>query len=211
MLDDARFLQAVQIIWDFLSPTAEPEQADAIFVFGGIDLKVPEKASALWHGGYCERVVITGGAGVFTHTRFSKPEAVEFRDVMLASGVPASAITIEVEASNSGQNVEFGMRLLGPSADISRLLIVAKPFIVRRAIATFAKQFPHIEILPCPPTGSMASFVDRTERDFCLRLVAEIERIDSYAGLGFITPVVIPENVREAVGAVRAELTTADE
>jgi uncharacterized SAM-binding protein YcdF (DUF218 family) len=196
--------ETIELVWAFLAPAVDPQPADAIFVFGGVDLLVPARASELWNAGYAKTISVSGGAGALTHKHFSELEAVVFRDVMIERGVNPADIVLETRASNSGQNVEFGMAALRDAGFVpQKLLLVAKPFIMRRCIATFGSQYPETTVFPCPPLGGPRGFIDRSESEFVQRLVAEVDRLDSYSDLGYIVPVDVPSDVRGAVELLR--------
>ncbi len=197
----------VSTLWSFLAPHQDPEQVDAIFVFGGVNLSVPEFAATLYQGHYAPIVLVSGGSGSRTHLHFDDPEADVFVQVLKDGGVPDEDIVIEPKASNTGENVQLGMaKLLERIPHVSSLLLVATPFIMRRCLATFEMQYPHIQTVPCPPLGSFEQFVDRPFPEFVQRLVAEVERLDAYARSGYIAPVEIPPAARDACTRLRAEL-----
>jgi uncharacterized SAM-binding protein YcdF (DUF218 family) len=84
-----------------------------------------------------------------------------------------------------------------------RLLLVAKPFLMRRCLATFSRQFPEVQTFACPPEGTFETFIDRPVREFVERLAAEVDRLKRYCAQGFISPVAIPVEVEAAVQLVR--------
>lgn len=187
------------ILWRFLAPHQSPAPADAIFVFGGVNLRVPERAAELFQSDYASTVLVSGGAGVRTHLHFDQPEADVFVQVLKERGVPSDAIVFETAATNTGENVQLGMAKLLPRVhEISSLVLVSTPFIMRRCIATFERQYPQIDVFPCPPIGSYQEFVDRPYPEFIDRLVAEVDRLDAYSEAGFIAPVDVPSTVRDA-------------
>lgn len=186
-------------LWNFLAPHQLPETVDAIFVFGGVNLRVPSQAAELYKAQYSSTLLVSGGAGSRTHLHFDIPEAEAFVRVLNQAGVPSNDIIVETKASNTGQNVEFGMsKLLARFPDISSLLLVATPFIMRRCIATFKQQYPQVRVIPCPPVGGYQDFVDRPISEFINRLVGEVDRLDMYSESGFIVPVSVPPAVRQA-------------
>jgi len=192
-------------LWEFLAPIHPPEKADAIFVFGGINLKVPNHAADLFLDHYASTVLVTGGTGSRTHLHFDGPEADVFVEVLEGRGVPRESLILEPTASNTGENVEFGMAKLLESHNASTALLVAAPFIMRRCLATFELQYPHVRVIPCPPEGPFEEFVDRPYNEFLQRLVAELDRIDAYMEQGFIASVDVPADVRSAAESLRRQ------
>jgi hypothetical protein len=86
---------------------------------------------------------------------------------------------------------------------------VGKNFLMRRSIATFAKQFQSIHVLACPPCGGISQALDRSTEAFAVRLVAEVERLDRYSRKGDISRLQIPESIRAAVTRIRKKFDIA--
>lgn len=192
-------------LWDFLAVSHAPKTADVIFVFGSGDLAVPDRAAELYHAGYAPRLLVSGRAGRRTRGVFTKPEALVFKDRLVAAGVPASAVLAEPSAGNTLENVRFGMTLMQQAGwRVSRALLVAKGFAMRRCLATFQRQFASVEIRGCPPTGGLDAALDRPAPELAVRLAAEIARLDRYAARDEISVQAVPSRVRRAAQAVRA-------
>lgn len=197
------YQENLKTLWDFLCPSALPSRVDVIFVFGGLDLLVPRRAAELFNQGYASQILVTGHSGAFSKGVFRETEARIFADEMMRQGVPSDRIILEEEAENTGENVELGMKtLLTANISPSSVIVVAKPFITRRALATFEIQHPNIKTIPCPPEGDMTEFIDRSEEEFAKRLLGEIKRLEKYAEAGFITKVEVPPRVLEAYTAL---------
>ena len=197
----------INILWNFLSIIEKPSASDAIFVFGGVSSSIPEKTAQLYKEGVAKVILVTGGTGGRTHLYFKETEALKIRESLIKSGVPDSAIISEQLASNTGENVSFGMkRLLEHTKNPSALTLVSAPFSMRRCVATFNKQFPEISVTPCPPQISASDYSDREPNEFALRLVGEIERLKNYAELGYITKTNIPEEVELATQRISNSL-----
>jgi len=140
-----------------------------------------------------------GPPNVTTSKVLDKPEALVFKDELVTLGVPNSAITTEVRAGNTLENVQFGMSALRSVGQTPHsVLLVAKGFAMRRCVATFARQYPEVHVLSCPPLGSLATQRDRPLAMFVVRLLSELRRLDEYGAAGDIEPQVIPASVREA-------------
>lgn len=144
------------LIWAIASPlrlSQAPVPADAIVVFAG---GVGESGQA--GGGYQERVrqavdlyrsglaptIVYSSGFVFA---FQEPEVM--KTLSISSGVPASAILLETRAANTHENVVF-------SSDIARargwhrVLLVSSPYNMRRALLTWRKAAPDIDVVPTP-------------------------------------------------------------
>ena len=154
---------ALQVLWDYLLVARPPAPADVIFVFGSQDLAMPDRAAELYRGGHAPAILATGGFGRMTRGVFDQPEALVFRDRLLAAGVPETAIVTETEAGNTLENVRLGLAALRRAGRPTRsALLVAKGFVTRRAVATFAAQAPDVRVRACPPTTRLAEAMDRS-------------------------------------------------
>jgi len=197
----------LQLLIDYLCVQDAPEPADAIFIFGSILLPaVWERAAGLYHQGMAPLILTTGYAGPNARARGIASEGQYLADRLMELGVPSSAIIVEDKSSNTLENVLFGMNVLqGWGITVKKLLIVAKPLHMRRCAATFAKQFPDIRALSCPPSLTLEKMIDRpTLNDFAQRVASEIEKLGRYAGPnGSIQASDIPQTVKQAAADVR--------
>jgi len=199
-LGDSSYENILSPIWDYLVVKDKPQVSDAIFVFGGLDLKVPQKAAKLYLAGFAPVILITGGFGPLTKDTFSMPEAKVFFNEMVKLGVPKEDIIIEEKATNTLQNVILGMEMLKKkNIKVNQIILVAKPFLMRRCRATFQKHYPRITTICCPPEGSIFDFIDRPKKEFAKRLLDEIERIKVYSEKGDIIPQILPDTVKTAI------------
>ena len=196
---DADLWPLIDPLWRYLALAETPRAPDVIFVFGCRDLAVPARAAALFHGGHAPHVLVTGSYGRMTRDVFPKPEALVFRDHLIESGVPPSAIQTEKVATNTLENVTLGIEALRRVGRMpATALLVAKGFVMRRCVATFAQQCDEVRVRACPPHGGVAAALDRSLVEFAARLVAEIDRLERYAESGDIRAQAIPSEVREA-------------
>ena len=100
------------------------------------------------------RISSTGSLGRMTRGVFDKAEALVFRDHLVEAGVPEGAVTTEPRATNTLENVRLGMAALeARGVPVGSALLVAKGFLMRRCIATFAQQFSGVRVQACPPRG----------------------------------------------------------
>lgn len=194
-------------LWDFLSVQQEPKEADAIFLFGTQDEKSPDRAAELYHQGFAPKVLVSGGYGPFTQNKYKQPEAVVFGAKLEKLGVPCEHIILETTASNTGENIELGMKILAQhEIKITTVLLVSRPYMMKRIVATFSRQFPEIQTISCPSTNSFDEYVtwmdEKTPGRAAVRLAAEIDRLITYPGRGFITKQVIPDYIREITSRI---------
>ncbi len=194
-------------LWDYLAVADAPARADVIFVFGSQAIAVPVRAAELYRAGHAPVVLVSGHYGRMTRDVFDQPEALVFRDRLLRHGVPQQAIVTETEAGNTLQNVLYGLAALRRKRiAVASALLVAKPFVMRRCAATFARQAPDIRVRCCPPHTDLTRSIDRAPAAFAARLVAELDRLDRYAAAGDIAAQTIPEAVRAAASRTAAQV-----
>ena len=176
-----------------------------IFVFGSQALDVPARAAELYRAGHAPVVLVSGRYGRMTRGVFDRPEALVFRDRLVRDGVPAAAVVTETEAGNTLENVRLGLAALDRRRiPVHSALLVAKPFVMRRCAATFARQAPHVRVRCCPPAATLPASIDRPPAAFAARLAAEVERLDRYAAAGDVAPQSMPAAVRAAALRIAA-------
>ncbi|MEL6650477.1 MAG: YdcF family protein [Bacteroidota bacterium] len=186
-----------QDLFSFLSKnTLTPgEEADALFVFGGIGLEIPEHAADLYHKGHANKILVTGKSGAFTQKHFVEKEAQKFQEILEEKDVPLRDIILEKEATNAGENVALGMKKLCDSGVYPKtLILVCRSFMALRAEATFKKQFPEITCYLSPPAISLKQTNLSLER-LATRLVGELDRLRNYPQQGFISQTTIPSPI----------------
>ena len=142
--------------WWFASPlviSEPPRPADAIVVFAG---GVGESGKA--GGGYQERVKRATDLyreGLAPHVIFSSGYVYAFQEAEImkalaeANGIPDSAIVLEQRAANTYQNVVYSRDILR-NRGWRRVLLVSSPFHMRRAILTWHRAAPDIEVVAVP-------------------------------------------------------------
>ncbi|MDX2032382.1 MAG: YdcF family protein [Blastocatellia bacterium] len=188
-------------IWEYHQLHHELERADLILALGSNDLRVAGHAADLYLAGWAPWVMMSGNAGVLTRERFRKPEAEMFAEVARGRGVPESAILIEAESTNTGENVAFSRRALAERGmDPARILLVQKPYMERRAYATFMKVWPGKRVIVSSPPIAFADYpTPELPRDLVINImVGDLQRIRLYPARGFQIEQEMPGEVWEA-------------
>jgi len=175
--------------------------AGALFCFGSRHHRVPERAAALHRSGIAARILVTGAAPPGEE----RAEADHFAAELRRRGVAEADLLIERTATNTGENVRYGLDLLRRHGEVRDLVIVCWPLGARRCVATFARQAPEVSVRAAPalwragwswaPTARRARFA-----------LGELERLERYAGLGFLHDEPTPPAVRDAAAVLRAAL-----
>ncbi len=187
-----------QILWDYMHLGQTLQPSDVILVLGSNDLRVAEHGAELYLRGLAPHIVFSGNVGRLTEGVFTKSEAECFADVALAMGVPASAILVEPRSTNTGENVTFSRKLLAERGlDPQRLIIVQKPYMERRAYATFMHFWPDKDVRVSSPALSFADYpTEVLTKDLIIHiLVGDVQRIRLYPDKGFQIHQQIPAEV----------------
>lgn len=190
-----------QRIWDYHHLHHELEPADLILALGSNDLRVAGHAADLYLQGWAPRLMMSGNVGALTRDRFRKPEAVMFAEIAMERGVPESAILIEAESTNTGENVAFSRRVLQEHGlDPARIILVQKPYMERRSYATFMKVWPGKQVIVSSPPIAFSDYpTPELPRDLVINImVGDLQRIRLYPALGFQIEQEIPDEVWQA-------------
>jgi uncharacterized SAM-binding protein YcdF (DUF218 family) len=203
-----KLYQHIETLWDYMQLNQDLTPADCLFVMCSNDLRVAEYAAKLYHQKLAPLIIFSGGEGRFTDGLFDKSEAETFAEIAKLAGVPNEAILVETKSSNSGENVRFTEQLLREKEiKCESLILVQKPFMERRAIATFEKQWqsPYSQL---QVTSTAHPFFEYINEEMTLMMVLEalmedFSRVKTYPEKGFQTEQEIPAHVESSYQALR--------
>jgi len=196
-----KILQLAKKLWDYHHVNHVLEPADCILALGSHDLRVAERAADLYLEGYASILILSGGLGNFTKGLWTKSEADLFAEVAVKKGVPERDILIENKSSNTGENILFTQLLLKEKGlDPKRFIVVQKPYMERRSLATFKKHWPEKELMVTSP---QISFEDYSNEEIPMErviniMVGDLQRIHLYPEKGFQIYQEIPADVWQA-------------
>lgn len=193
--------QLAQTIWDYhhLNHTLKP--SDLILTLGSNDTRIAAYAADLYLQGFAPLVMFSGNVGALTKDQFTQPEAEVFADIALQKGVPAAAILREPESTNTGENIDFSRRVLAARGlDPASIMLVQKPYMERRAFATFRRRWPEKEVIvSSPPIPFCAYPNELLPKDKVINImIGDLQRIKFYPSLGFQIEQEIPDEVWQA-------------
>jgi len=150
-------------ITDFIFVSDEMQRSDVLFLPGGSDPAIPEKAAELYTNGFAPVLVPSGGVsvktGMFAGVRRKtdiygdnyKTECAFYADVLLKNGVSKSAIIEEDKSGYTKENALFTRNLLNERGFIIKTaIVICKSFHARRCLMCYQFAFPNAEILICP-------------------------------------------------------------
>jgi uncharacterized SAM-binding protein YcdF (DUF218 family) len=189
-------------LWHYHHMNQPLERADAVLVLCSYDTSVAERGARLYLEGWAPLLIYSGGLGAITKNLWSEPEADLFAEVARRMGVPAEDILVENRSTNTGENVIFTRRLLAERGlDPEGFILVQKPYMERRAYATFRRFWPEKRAVVTSPQVSfdeyLASYSNRalSADDVISIMVGDLQRIRLYPEKGYQIPQEIPEDV----------------
>ncbi|MBB4984116.1 YdcF family protein [Streptomyces nymphaeiformis] len=194
-------IRNAKLVWDYHQMGHDLRPVDVAIGLGSHDLGVAAFSAELYRAGLFPTLVFTGGNSPTTAKVFPRGEAVHFREHALTLGVPDSAILVEPNAGNTGQNIELSRELLASAGLTPKsALLVSKPYMERRSFATARKLWPDVEVLcasePMEFDDYLKSIGD--EKLVIDMLVGDLQRIIEYPKQGFAIEQDVPENVHAA-------------
>ena len=203
-------LTAIELIWAYhhLHHAIPPSPSTAILALGSNDPRVASRAADLYLAGAAPLLLFSGGVGALTEGLYGGlSEAAYFAGLAERAGVPASAILVEGASTNTGENIRFSRALLeARGVPVHSLILVQKPFMERRTLATFLRQWggaapsfvvtsPSIALRDYPlPGGHRLELKDVVEV-----MCGDLQRIAVYPARGFQVWQEIPPPVWEAL------------
>lgn len=193
--------ELAQTIWDYHHLNHQLEKSDLILALGSNDTRVAEHAADLYLQGWAERLMFSGNVGALTRGKFAKSEAETFTDIAAGKGVPREAILTESDSTNTGENIVFSRRVLARHGlDPNSFIVVQKPYMERRAYATFMKHWPGKRILVSSPPSDWATYpTAELPKDLVINImVGDLQRIREYPAKGFQIEQEIPAEVWRA-------------
>ncbi|MEO6838752.1 MAG: YdcF family protein [Ginsengibacter sp.] len=177
-----------QQLWNYHYINHVIEKSDCILALGSHDLRVAERAAELYLGGFAPLIIMSGGLGNFTKEMWTEKEADKFAKVAIEKGVPADAILIENNSTNTGENILFTQKLLKQKGlDPQSFLVVQKPYMERRSYATFKKHWPDKKLLVTSPQISFEQYpTEEIPMEKVINImVGDLQRIKLYPEKGF--------------------------
>ncbi len=194
----------VQVIWDYMLVGHELRPADCIFVLGSHDFRVADYAVDLYQLGYAPWLLFSGGVvqqNATLSVRWDTTESEYFARRAMAQGVPADAILIENRSRNTGENIRFTHQLIeSRGLDFESFIMVQKPYMERRVLATALRQWPGIDFVVTSPPITCADYLSgELPRDAVIQhIVGDLQRVKVYGENGFQAPQEIPARVWDA-------------
>lgn len=211
MLIDDRVLALAELLWEYHQLHHEVSRADAMLVLCSHDTIVAERGAALYLEERAPLLIFSGGRGVITGRLWQHPEADVFARIAVGLGVPADRILVENRSTNTGENVRFTRELLAArQLDPQSFILVQKPYMERRAFATFRTVWPDAPVQVTSPRIGFRDYLARytnetlSAEDVISIMAGDLQRIRLYPARGFQIPQEIPDPVWNAFEALVA-------
>lgn len=186
--------RALRTLWDYLYIKDPLVTADAIFVFGELNLTPIYKAVNLYRQGLSKYIVFVSRGGTFRNPQWKEGEGSMYYKKLQQLSVPKEAIFWENQTTNTLDEVNRAIPFLKEHGfDAEALILIALPIHQRRVWVTFQKQYPHLKFINAP---SDEPFVP--SQQLIDRIVAEMKRIEDYGKKSDIEEQVLPHAVKEA-------------
>ena len=197
-MDRKKVRQLAKKIWDYHLLNQKLEKADCILVLGSHDLRVAEKGARLFLEGWASLIIFSGGRGRLTPNSWENSEAEEFAQRAIEMGVPQDKILIENQSSNTGENIVFTKKLLAKcGVRPQKIILVQKPYMERRAYATFKKLWQDKTVVVISPQISYEDYPNEeiSEDKVINIMIGDLQRLKIYSEKGFQVPQEIPSDV----------------
>lgn len=199
----AALREAAERLYRYHDVCEAPGPADLIVGLGSYQPAVADHCAGLYRAGIAPAILFTGGLGNWTRGVFERPEAEIFRDRAIAAGVPSSAILVEPEARNLGENATLARRLVeAAGVAVGRIVVIAKRNTTRRARSTFRMRWPQVMATFAGPElhWTRQAVSPRTTEDVVDEMVGDLQRILIYPELGHQVADSVPADVLAGYG-----------
>lgn len=195
-------MTAARTLYEFHTVDSGPVEADFILACGSHDLRSADRAADLYLAeAAAPLIVCSGGFGKVTREIWKQTEAARYAERCGDLGVPKDSILVEDAATNTGENFTKSRSLLenlghSPKSGI----IVTKPYMSQRALATGRMQWPEVTWSSRPPLIDFEEYPNHeVPLDRMVNLmVGDLQRLSVYAEQGFQVPVEVPDRVKSA-------------
>jgi hypothetical protein len=168
-------------------------------------MAVAERGARLFLDGWAPLLIYSGGLGSITTQLWTEPEAERFAAVAVSLGVPRDRILIENRSTNTGENVTLTKQLLAERGiDPRKFIVVQKPYMERRAFATFRSRWPEKELIVTSPQIPFDDYLEQysheslSQDDVVAIIVGDLQRIKVYGERGWQIRQEIPDDVWQA-------------
>lgn len=197
--------QMVQEVWKYLAVKGLLVKSDLVFVLGRDDFNITEKAAELYEKELAPCILLSGGRGRLTGA-IKGSEAQAFADTLQKKGIPREAVILEEESTNTGENIDLGLKLLRSQNIPHRtIILVTHGPHMRRALAVAQANDSTINWIPCPDDCDALGEQKMASDETIKELAGEINRLVEYPQEGFFAEQDVPIEIQEWAEKVMEE------
>jgi uncharacterized SAM-binding protein YcdF (DUF218 family) len=170
-------------IWNYHQVNSSLKKADCILALGSHDLRVADRAADLFLDGWAPLLIVSGKRGNLT-THWNTTEAHQFRARALCKGVPERKIYVEDKATNTGENFTCTEELIRRERlELKVFIVVHKPYMERRALATGVKRWPNKELIVTSPRLTFECYptAEITKSEVIEIILSDLQKIKKYS------------------------------
>ncbi len=184
----------IKHITDYMLVETALRPADICFVFGGQNADhLADHAAELYHQGLFKHIIVSGGVA----TDDGRLECDRMRDRLVEKGVPEDCILVENQATNTGENVTYGMQLIEKEIgldNIGSVIGIGQIHASRRFIMTLEKHWPDVVKMFSTPNYYPVDKKDwHKDKKFRSDVMREFNKVAPYKKKGFIAEVDLDE------------------
>ncbi|MGW4913139.1 YdcF family protein [Streptomyces sp. NPDC004270] len=190
-----------RLLWDYHQMGHALRPCSVAIGLGSHDLGVADTAVGLYKRGLVPLLLFTGATSPTSKTRMPRGEAIHYRERALDLGVPGSAVLVEPNARNTGENIRFSRQVLEEAkVEVSSVLLVSKPYEERRAYATACQLWPGVEFVSASTPMTFEEYLESIQdvRLVIDMLVGALQRLLIYPQQGFMISQTVPSDVLDA-------------
>ncbi len=198
---EKEILRNAQTLWDYLKLDQPLQKADCVIAMGSHDLRVGEYAAGLVLEGWAPLLICSGGLGRLTRDIWQEPEARLFYRAAVDAGLPSNQILLEENSTNTAENLKLSRELLKKKGgQIKKAILVHKPYMERRTLATAGIVWPDLNCIASSPPIAFADYptADIPVEEVIQIMVGDFQRIIVYADYGYQTKQEVPPDVMTA-------------
>lgn len=204
-ISDAQWT-AAHLLWRYHQLQQPLKPCDAAIVLGSHDLGVASCAADLYQQGWFPYAVFSGAGNPIRPELFPDGEAVRFRELAIAAGMPAARALLERQATNTGENITLSRTVLAEAGiHPTAVMLVCRPYDQRRAYATCRKLWPQVEPFCASQVIGFDDYLDTIgdERLVIDMLVGDVHRLLEYPARGYAVLEPVPAAVLDAFTLLR--------
>lgn len=212
-MHETNIKDAIYTVWNYLKLNQPlPTYVDVMIILGNRDERTVDAAFHTLTQVDVGDIVITGGA-VPPKNELSVPvwpegsEAAHFATILKDKGLRRELI-LESKAQNTGDNAIFSEKILKERhIDAKSILIVTKPYMERRALQTFRKQWgsKQTSFYVASIGGSFDEYLNNEQTADIVTniMVGDLQRIIDYPAKGFMESSEVPDEVLAALDILK--------